>query len=186
MSANILLKKTSVSVSEDYDFFSLPLSNHLYPTALSTSLLLAKDMSFKACSTGTCITKLGLSNACTWDQDGNKAEEVIFPFKIVFTPADVHTSHTKPPTQKEFFKQFSKIPLKSKLYTIKGYQSPEDQEGVNLGEMTLTGKCTTSYFGDTRLAFKHQRIEEDIALKPEWKNDLQINCICNGIDETVK
>ena len=188
MSANILVKKTCAPEYENYDFFNLALSNHVVSTTLSTSPLITPGVLFKVCYPGTCITKLGLSNACTYDQEGNVSTKVTFPFKVVFTPSKVHLSQTKPETLQKFLDRFAEIPTNSTLYTIKGYESPSDEKGVDLGEMINTGKCLTSYFGDRKLNFYHQRIEEDIALKPEWEKDLQTNCMCNGngIDEPKK
>ena len=38
------------------------------------------------CSAGHCITKMGLSNICTHDQDGTEYPDPIFPYKITFEP----------------------------------------------------------------------------------------------------
>ena len=48
-----------------------------------------------------------------------------------------------------------------------------------LGDLIITDQCHTSKFGDTRLAFKHQWIEDDAALKPEWAKKYAENCYCN-------
>ena len=69
----------------------------------------------------------------------------------------------------DFMEQFGDIPVGSTLYGLKGYQHPDDMEGIYFGEIVTTDKCaSTSYFGDTTLFFKHQYITEDIALRPEW------------------
>ena len=68
----------------------------------------------------------------------------------------------------EFMQQFTTIPKGSTLYRIKGHQNPNDEEGIHLGAVVTTDKCVTSYFGDTKLFFKHQYISEDMALRPEW------------------
>ena len=184
MSANILLKKSKVDSPWIYDFFSLRLSNHLVSTPLSVSPLVLQNTAYKACSTGACITKLGLSNACQYDQEGNIYENIIFPFRIEFSPTPyVHQDWRKPDTLQDWLNNLASIPKGGKLYTIRGYENPNDKVGVNLGEMITTEDCTTSYFGDTRLAFKHQRVDEDIALRPEWHDALQTDCICNGIEK---
>ena len=33
----------------------------------------------------------------------------------------------------------------------------------------MTSQLTTSFWGDEHLKFRHQRIEEDLELRPEWK-----------------
>ena len=37
----------------------------------------------------------------------------------------------------------------------------------------------SSKFGDTKLFFKHQWIEDDVALKPEWTDAYFNECFCN-------
>ena len=48
-----------------------------------------------------------------------------------------------------------------------------------LGDVITTDKCISSYYGDTRLFFKHQWIEADAELKPEWKDAYFSECYCN-------
>ena len=43
--------------------------------------------------------------------------------------------------------------------------------GTELGKLVVVDGCYPSRYGDEKLFFKHQRIEEDIELMPEWKND---------------
>ena len=48
--------------------------------------------------------------------------------------------------------------------------------GTTLGTFVVDGGCTTSKFGDERLHFHHTRIEDDMELKPEWKEAYMKNC----------
>ena len=48
-----------------------------------------------------------------------------------------------------------------------------------LGDVITIDKCISSYYGDTRLFFKHQWIEDDAELKPEWKDAYFSECYCN-------
>ena len=68
----------------------------------------------------------------------------------------------------EFMAQFDAIPVGTTIYTLKAYLSPDDSEGMVLGNLVITDNCVSSLYGDTRMFFKHQYIEDDIALKPEW------------------
>ena len=45
-------------------------------------------------------------------------------------------------------------------------------KGRRLGDMVTTTECTTSAFGDAKLFFRHQRVEEDWQLRPEWMSQL--------------
>ena len=65
------------------------------------------------------------------------------------------------------------------MYKIKAHNGPDDEEGVVLGDVITTDECISSYYGDTRLFFKHQWIEADAELKPEWKDAYFSECYCN-------
>ena len=66
------------------------------------------------------------------------------------------------------------------FYTIKASKSPEDVQGLTLGQIVSIDDCVSSLFGDTKMFFKHQWIEEDIDLKPEWAKSYYSNCYCNS------
>ena len=72
-------KKTTVHiVNENHNFFAVPLSNHIpedAPKALA-------PLAVKFCQAQSCPTKVGLSDSSTYDQDGNKADHIVFPFKV--------------------------------------------------------------------------------------------------------
>ena len=65
------------------------------------------------------------------------------------------------------------------MFKVRTLRSPDDTKGLVLGDLIITDQCHTSKFGDTRLAFKHQWIEDDAALKPEWAKKYAENCYCN-------
>ena len=86
----------------------------------------------------------------------------------------------KPPTSTvEFMEQFSKITNGTRIYTMKAMRHPEDTQGFIIGDVITTDQCLTSHFGDTKLFFKHQGVEEDIALRPEWSDAYFHDCSCN-------
>ena len=76
----------------------------------------------------------------------------------------------------DFNKQFTDLPVGTVLYQLRGHQSPEDKDGVLLGDVVTTDKCVTSHYGDTKLFFKHQYIDEDRNLKPEWADGYDFEC----------
>ena len=75
-----------------------------------------------------------------------------------------------------FMKQFTDIPVGTVLYQLRGHQSPGDKDGVLLGDVVTTDNCVTSNYGDTKLFFKHQYIDEDKNLKPEWADGYDFEC----------
>ena len=48
--------------------------------------------------------------------------------------------------------------------------APEELGGQEhfIGSLVTTSETIKSLYSDTRLMFRHQRAEDDIALKPEW------------------
>lgn len=178
MSANfLLLNNLNPLPDNSFNFFQVPKFNQLTADIQTPDLILLGQ---KFCATGHCITKVGISNVCTHDQDGNEAEELNFPFKFTFTPADISFPAEAPANQQAFMDQFKAIPVGSRLYTIRGHTSPEDTEGLVLGDVVTSSECLTSLYGDTKLAFKHQWIEDDVALKPEWSEAYFKDCYCNA------
>lgn len=177
MSANFLiLNSLDPMPNSEYNFFAVPLMNQISgnPGGVAQQVLAQKF-----CQTGHCITKVGLSNVCTHDQDGNEAEQVEFPYKLIFEPADVSISSNEPNGVESLLaSMIAAIPVGSNLYNIRALRSPDDS-GFILGTAVTTDQCVTSLYGDMKLAFKHQWIEDDAALKPEWAEAYASDCYCN-------
>ena len=160
----------------NHNFFAVPLRNHVSDDMGATILPLAT----KFCQVGHCITKVGLSDMCKFDQEGTLYDTPNFPFQIELTPADVQFEEHTPASMEEFMAQFDAIPVGTTIYTLKAYLSPDDSEGMVLGNVVTTDNCVSSLYGDTRMFFKHQYIEDDIALKPEWTDAYFDKCFCNA------
>ena len=67
------------------------------------------------------------------------------------------------------------IPAGTELYSFRAHANPEDVEGTELAPMVVGG-CFPSKYGDEKLFFQHQRIEEDIELRPEWESAYMTEC----------
>jgi len=171
-SANfVALNQLDPMANNNYNFFHVPLMNHI---ATPTSAA-AKFLSKKFTQASDCITKVGLSDIARYDQDGNEEQNVVFPFKLTFMPTeDVQFSEAESSLE-DFSKQWSTIPEGANLYTVMAHSNPNDA-GTKLGQLIAVDGCTTSKFGDTKLFFRHQRIEEDIQLKPNWKSAYMTQC----------
>ena len=101
-------------------------------------------------------------------------------FKILFKLSFVPTGDVKFREEysevNEFMKQFTDLPAGTTLYTLRGHQSPDDKDGLFLGNVVTTDKCVTSLYGDTKLFFKHQYINEDKEAKTEWADAYDEGC----------
>ena len=63
-----------------YNFFGVSMSNHIPEDALSAFGI----VQLKLCQAQSCVTKVGLSDASTYNQDGIKVDYVVFPFKVIY------------------------------------------------------------------------------------------------------
>ena len=174
-SGNVMLLN-SLDTLTTYNFFEVPLFNHISGQANSVgTIALAK----KFCSAGHCISKVGISNLCSHDQDGNQVKDIEMPFKISLSPADITQSDDMPSDMQDFMNRFTSIPVGSRIYTLKAHANPDDSEGTVLGDLVTTDNCVTSKYGDTKLAFKHQWIDDDANIKPEWSDAYYYDCGCD-------
>ena len=178
-SANfVALNKLTQAQPGSWDMFQSEMYNQIsdeVPDVITTVLV------ERFCQTGHCVTKVGLSNLCNYDQDGNEVADPVFPYKITLKPTDQGFSKDEPADVAAMQEQFANIAPGSVLYTVTAMQSPDDTEGTLIGEMVTDGECVTgSTFGDSKLFFKHQWIEEDIAQRPEWSDAYYEGCYCNA------
>ena len=84
------------------------------------------------------------------------------------------STHSKK-SNEDLLRELSTIKEGTRLFRVTAYASPKDKtegNGFELGTMTTTSQCHRSVFGDTRLLFRHQRMEADFARKPEWIEEL--------------
>ena len=131
---------------------------------------------------GHCVTKVGLSHISTHDQDGMEYPDPVFPFKVTFIPTgEVNFQKRKPSSMEEFMDQFKKITSGMNLYTFKAHNGPDDTEGLVIGDVIIQEDCVSSFYGDTKMFFKHQWIEDDIDARPEWAEAYLNECYCNGL-----
>ena len=63
------------------------------------------------------------------------------------------------------------VPVGTVLYTIWAMDKPEELGGVetHIADLVLTSELTTSLWGDQHLFFRHQNMEDDLGLRPEWE-----------------
>ncbi|CDW76274.1 UNKNOWN [Stylonychia lemnae] len=113
------------------------------------------------------VQYLGLSDIAKYDQDGNEAANIKFPFKLVFEP---QLRNLFPETfTLDYQEQLATIASNTVLYKVYAYDGPHSVNKVEIGQLKITSQIMKSEFGDKFLFFKHQDIREDIALKPEWQ-----------------
>jgi hypothetical protein len=122
---------------------------------------------------------LGLSNLCSYDAEGEMASDLNFPFCLTLKPkvktnplAEEQDDST---TLDSFLDDIHKIPPGTVLYDI--FASPDPLSVADASKLQRIGRLvTTSRMKespqDDGLFFRHQKKDEDFALRPHWKQDL--------------
>jgi hypothetical protein len=118
--------------------------------------------------------KIGLSEISEHYENGTAVEpksSVNFPYRVIFVPNPTLTTsfRTVSTANQLRYALTNKIPSNTTLYTIYGIQSPTNGTRILIGEVITTTKPIYSKWGDEFLFFRHQRIEDDMKLRPEWK-----------------
>jgi len=118
-----------------------------------------------------CIDMVGLSDACTYDQDGHKTSDPVFPFLVEWEPTGKVRFPDEKKSNDDMLRELSSIRRGTDILEAFAYASPSDKKRgrkIRLGMVTTTSECVQSLFGDLELFFRHQRMEEDFALRPDW------------------
>lgn len=158
-----------------YDMFNTNQSNHIAPppSASAAAILATK---FKQAS--NCVTMVGLSDAVTWDADGKKAANPVFPYKLVFAATGNGKMPNTPQTVEESLSNMIRgAPIGTNLYNVYAQEGPRTDYEM-LGKLTLASDFVASTFGDEKLFFRHQRIEEDWQIRQDWIKDIDPRSEC--------
>ena len=78
----VILNQLGPIADGNYNFFSVPLLNQIPEDAPAVLIPVA----IKFCQAQDCPTKVGLSDICKYDQEGNEAENIVFPYKVKYCP----------------------------------------------------------------------------------------------------
>merc|ERR1712176_612582 len=146
-----------------------------------------------------CFSQVGLSNMARWNEDGDEARTVSFPFKLFFVPTQEAQLPDVPRTWDEISSELRGIPIGTSLFTVYGCGRPGKSEfhptdggieqacadPIKLGPMTITSECVPSVFGDNTLYIGHQRIEDDWQLRPEWLSQYDVATACGRATQPV-
>ena len=99
----------------------------------------------------------------------------MFPFKLRFEPtAAVHTRFPKVLPGSDgmaYVDQLKSIPANTALYDVYALDAPPQLGGKEqkIGSLQLDGQLISSKWGDEHLFFRHQRLDDDVGLRPAWE-----------------
>eukprot|EP00933_Yihiella_yeosuensis_P064832 TRINITY_DN6836_c2_g2_i2.p1 TRINITY_DN6836_c2_g2~~TRINITY_DN6836_c2_g2_i2.p1 ORF type:complete len:403 (+),score=80.58 TRINITY_DN6836_c2_g2_i2:60-1268(+) len=153
--------------SEDTDFFQHDWNNHV-PLTDNFGL---KIIAAKFWQASYCPLMVGLSDLST-DANGKPG---VFPFKLNF-----HSLVSRQCRDDDYagcLENLENIPVGTKLFEVRAQADPNADEKL-IGHITITDSLTKSKFGDEELFFKHQHMEDDYELKPEWLASIDRKAQC--------
>jgi len=178
-----------------WNFFFKNQSTHTAPTnGFPASLLVRK---FKEAT--DCVFQIGVSDLARYSQNGREHATPRFPFKIMAAVNPQLKTGEGELTLDGIHKEIDAFPVGTVLYSlwacgkpVGDEMDPNGENGVSscgdafkLGDIRTTSQCTTSWYGDASLHFRHTRIEEDWKLEPSYMRqgayDVEQVCM-NSID----
>lgn len=117
------------------------------------------------------IQTVGLSEMASADQSGNTEALPVFPWSLRFAPNPTFNfPSTAADGYTDYMSDLATIPAGTKLYDVYAMDQPAELGGteMKIASIQTASPLTTSNWGDEHLYFRHQRMDDDLALKPEW------------------
>lgn len=173
-SSNLVAMYSVEGTPKDWNFFSKDFTNHIGPSQ-STAL---KVLAAKFATETKYIQQVGLSDmahslSSMDEMDGSENKDA-FPFSLRFEPhKDVHNLFpTDLPGSDPmvYVSQLESVPAGSGLYNVYATNAPGELNGEEhlIGSLVLDGKLVKSKWGDENLFFRHQMMNDDVKIHPEW------------------
>jgi len=159
----------SVDGQPSWNFFKNNFTNHI-PGMKSPKLA---PLGAKFATATLHVQQVGLSDMARYDQTGAEVSPPSFPFSLNFVPTgeiSFPDEYVQPVTA-----DLMTIPSGTILYKVLALDKPVELGGseTQIAELVLTSSATTSKWGDRHLFFRHQTMEDDISLHPEWSQYLE-------------
>jgi len=119
------------------------------------------------------IQNVGLSDMATFSEDGSKTSSPKHPYGLRFSPKPalkgvfpkLHGGKSFA-GYNEYLETLKAIPENLSLFDVYAADVPGGKQTL-IGTLELEGKVITSKFGDESLFFRHQKMDDDIKLRPE-------------------
>jgi len=156
-----------------YNFFMHDVSNHL-PDIPNNSPFAEKMVRDKFAQASDFPMMLGLSHLAAYDQHGKKVSGSLnFPFKLIFHPlTSYHNAYPDTYPGVTYYDQLSATVKSGPIYEVYAIDDPANDSNltaaVQIATIVLTTGLTDSDFGDRTLFLQHVRLEDDLALRPQW------------------
>lgn len=161
----------SLQGQDSWNFFKHDLTNHVPDVGASAGIIIAGLRSVFAKASNYPVM-IGLSDLARYDERGTNHTSPSFPFRLIFHPVTaIHNSFPDDPQNpfEEILAQGLQNP--GPLYEVYAEMQPNDPMSLykHVGTLVTTTPATTSNFADSLMFFQHTRMEEDLALVPDWQ-----------------
>ena len=166
MSSSNLLAMHGVNGFNSWNFFKEDFSNHI-PGADGLAL---KALACKFAQATKYVQTIGLKKLAEYEENGKKADSALFPFKLIFRARSELKGQFSDSFEKSFIDQIKGIPTGTVLYDVFGVDQPNETEKL-IGSLRTKSEFITSRFGDEKLFFRHNYMDEDLQSHPEWEKD---------------
>jgi len=156
-----------VDGQDDLNFFQNDWVTHI-PDVKSAALI-PLELRFKTAT--EYIQTVGMSDFAQWTQDGTEESAPVFPWSLRFEPTGEfsypHDTYDVP-----FETYLQDIPAGSKLFSVYAMDLPKEMGGTEkyIADFVLKSSgMLTSQWGDEHMFFRHQKMDDDLAIHPEWE-----------------
>ena len=162
-SAN-LLAMFGVNGFPSWNFFFKDFSNHI-PGAQGLAL---KALACKFSQATKYIQTIGLKDLAAWNEKGeDRRGALTFPFKLIFRPTSQVNTLFPDTFEAKYTDQLKTIKSGTVLYDVYALPTPDGDE-VKFGSLRTTSPFVSSHWGDEKLWFQHNLMDDDLAVHPEW------------------
>lgn len=160
------------------NFFANTFTNHPGGAKkMSLAGLQLKLLSKKFWQASRCPHMVALSDVASYDQAGSSIASPMFPFEVKLKPAQGLNVEIPCDDYSGGLANMEQIPVGTKLFDIYAAESPTSSMEM-IGSFVTTGTPTRSKWGDERLFFKHQYMEDDFKINPHWLKQFDVTSVC--------
>jgi len=177
----------TLASSSQWNFFLQNMSNHIAP---ATGVIAIVAKKFEEAS--QCPFQVGLSDLARYSQDGTEHAAPRFPFKLMMIANPAVQTGNSGESIDAVHAEIDALPVGTMLYRVYACAEAAGDEmrpadslascgkPALLGDLVTRSACTTSWYGDASLHIRHQRIEEDWLLEPDYmrQGSYDANQVC--------
>lgn len=156
----------------DSNFFAHPFKNHLN----GGDGIALKLAAMKFWQATYCPQMVGLSDMAS---PADTSSAAVFPFELVLQP-QVEAQCPCDAYETSCAANLGELSPGKTLFEVRALKEP-GAAAIPIGHIKLTTRLTTSKFGDEQLFFRHQHMEDDFAIMPEWLDRIDRKTQC-GMD----